>query len=257
MVFNFDSVSRWVAVGVVVLANGSYGSAQNGAQKVLVGDAKVTMLQSYNGAEKLSKPAQIVVDNFDVPSDVITIGRSPVAHVLGHDPIAHMKGDVGRDQSPAAVAASVQAEVSKTLVKELSKTSIPAVSSALSSGANSTANMLIVRGSFTAINQGNKAVRMMIGLGRGASDVQAHVVVTLMTPGGPVVLAEFNLNSASGKKPGAAETMGVGGVATSAAASGATDSKATVQGDTARMAKAVAKQIESAMVSQGWIVAGQ
>jgi len=54
MVFNFDSVSRWVAVGVVVLANGSYGSAQNGAQKVLVGDAKVTMLQSYNGAEKLS-----------------------------------------------------------------------------------------------------------------------------------------------------------------------------------------------------------
>jgi Domain of unknown function (DUF4410) len=105
----------------------------------------------------------------------------------------------------------------------------------------------------TAVNEGNKTKRMMIRLGRGASDVQAHVVVSLVTQKGPVVLAEFNLNSQSGKKPGAAETMGVGGVATSAAFNGATDNKATVEGDTARMAKAVAKQIESAMASQGWV----
>lgn len=250
---NLHSIVRLVAVGAVVLSSGTCAMAQSAAQKVMVGDAKVTMLQSYSGAEKLPKPGQIVVDDFDIPSDVITMDNSAAARVLSRDPIARRRGDAGQAQSPADVAAAVQAEFSQTLIKELSKGAIPVASAAMNAAGDSAVNALIVRGSFTAVNQGNKTKRMMIGLGRGASDVQAHVVVSLVRQSGPVVLAEFNLNSESGKKPGAAATMGVGGVATSAAVSGATDNKATVEGDTARMAKAVAKQIESAMASQGWI----
>lgn len=88
---------------------------------------------------------------------------------------------------------------------------------------------------------------------RGASDVRAHVIVSLTAPSSPVLLAEFDLESANGKKPGAAATMGVGSVATSVRTSAATDSKASVEGDTTRMAKMVATEIEDIMVVQQWI----
>lgn len=229
--------------------------AQNTVEKVLVGDTKVTVLQSYKGTDTLSKPAQIVVHDFDIPSEVITIDRSPAAHILGHSPIARMKGDAGENENPAAVATKVQAAFSKTLLNELKKTSIPSVQSALGANPESPVSTLIIRGDFTSVKQGNKTARVMIGLGRGASDVQAHVAVSLITPDGPVLLSEFKVNSQSGKKPGAAETMGVGGVATAAGTSAATDSKSDVEGDTSRMAKAVARQIQSVMTTQKWIAA--
>ena len=74
-----------------------------------------------------------------------------------------------------------------------------------------------------------------------------------IAPSSPVLLAEFDLESESGKKPGAAATMGVGSAAASVGASTATDSKASVEGDTARMAKTVATEIEDLMVAQQWI----
>jgi hypothetical protein len=81
---------------------------------------------------------------------------------------------------------------------------------------------------------------MMIGFGRGASDVQTDLVVSLTTSNGPVTVSEFNLNSKSGKKPGAAATMGAGAAAgASVGAAGATYHKATVEGDASRMANAV------------------
>lgn len=67
------------------------------------------------------------------------------------------------------------------------------------------------------------------------------------------MLSEFDLDSESGKKPGAAATMGVGSAAASVGTSTAADSKASVEGDTTRMAKAVATEIEDLKVAQQWI----
>ena len=86
------------------------------------------MFQSYKGDVALLKPVRVVVFDFKVPKEVITLDHSPAAHFLSHDPIARMKHDEGRDESPALVAADVQAEFSKTLTSELGKTSIPAAS---------------------------------------------------------------------------------------------------------------------------------
>ena len=71
--------------------------------------------------------------------------------------------------------------------------------------------------------------------------------------GTKTVVLEFNLNSASGKKPGAAATMGAGSLAVGAAVGDVGDKKGTVEADASRMAKAVAKQIEAFMISQKWI----
>jgi hypothetical protein len=246
------SFLRAVSVGALFASTLS-SSAQNAVQKVLVGDTKVTMVHSYSGKDRLPKPALVTVFDFDLPIDVVTIDRSAEARILNHDPIAHIKGDAGQASDPAAVARKVQAAFSKRLINELKKTKIPVTSADSSAASNSPAYVLTVRGTFTAVKQGNMGARMMIGFGRGASDVNAHVIVSLNAPTSPVLLAEFDLESESGKKPGAAATMGVGSAAASVGTSTATDSKASVEGDTTRMAKTVATEIEDLMVAQQWI----
>ncbi|WP_052200165.1 DUF4410 domain-containing protein [Terriglobus sp. TAA 43] len=250
-----EHVARRYAASAFVFAMLFCGVAiaQNKAEKLLVGDTKVTVIAGYKGEAKLTVPAKIVVHDFDVPSEIITVDHSPASHILSNSPIARMKGDAGQEEDPPAIARKVQAAFSKTLLNDLKKTSIPSTASALGANPEEPAGTLIVRGNFTTIKQGNKTTRMMIGLGRGASDVQAHVVISLLTDNGPILLSEFKVDAASGKKPGAVETMGVGSVATSAAAGAATDGKSSVEGDTARIANAVAKEMNTIMTAQGWI----
>jgi len=252
-----ERIVRKCAVSIVVVAMlvASVAVAQNKAEKLLVGDTKVTVIAGYKGEAKLAAPAKIVVHDFDVPSEIITVDHSPASHILSNSPIARMKGDAGQEEDPAAIAKKVQTAFSKTLLNDLKKTSIPSSASALGANPEEPVGSLIVRGNFTTIKQGNKTTRMMVGLGRGASDVQAHVVISLLTDNGPILLSEFKVDAASGKKPGAVETMGVGSLATSAAAGAATDGKSSVEGDTARIANAVAKEMNTIMAAQGWIPA--
>lgn len=241
---------RLVRFAFPFIAAGLTAHAQNAASKILIGDTKVTVIHSYQGPASLPKPAQAVVLKFDIPSNVITLDHSPMSHILSHDPVAKMKHEEGRDESPANVAQNVQAAFFKTLAGELQKVSLPTVAGTQQEIAS---NSIIIRGGFTDVNLGNKTKRMIIGFGRGASDVKAHVVVSLNAANGPILLSEFDLTSVSGKKPGAAATMGVGSAAASAGVAVATDGKATVEGDASRMAKAVSKQVRAIMAAQHWI----
>jgi hypothetical protein len=241
---------RLVRLVFPFIAAGLTAQAQNAASKILIGDTKVTVIHSYQEPARLPKPAQAVVLKFDIPSNVITLDHSPMAHIMSHDPVAKMKHDEGRNESPADVAQNVQAAFVKTLAKELEKVSLPTVAGTQD---DIPSNAIIIRGGFTDVNLGNKTKRMIIGFGRGASDVKAHVMVSLNATNGPILLSEFDLTSVSGKKPGAAATMGVGSAAASAGVAAATDGKATVEGDASRMAKAVSKQVQSIMAAQHWI----
>ena len=77
-------------------------SAQNSAQKIFIGDTKVTMLHSYSGTDRLPMAALVTVFDFDVPPDVVTIDKSVPAHVLDNDQIARMKGTAGQKCDPVA-----------------------------------------------------------------------------------------------------------------------------------------------------------
>jgi hypothetical protein len=239
-----------LALALLTFSRGVF--AQNTAEKILVGDTKVTVVAEYKGTEKLAAPTLIVLHDFDVPSEIITVDHSPLAH-MPHVPILHKKSD-GDDTSPSTIADKVQMAFTKDLMANLKKSSIPVTVSPLGANPETAAGTLIIRGDFTTVKQGNKTARVMIGLGRGASDVQAHVVITLITADSPILLSEFNVNAASSKKPGAVETMGVG-VAASAAADTAVDGKATVEGDTSRIAKAVAKALTNIMIARQWMSA--
>ena len=228
--------------------------AQNAAQKLLVGDTKVEIVAKYQG-DALPKPDKVLIHDFKVPSDVVSIDSSPASRVH------RRRAAAAAASSPEATARQIQASFSKALVHELQQASVPAAAVA---GADTPAppHSLSVKGEFTAINQGNKTKRVLIGFGKGASDVQAHVTVSLVTEQEPIALLEFNVKSQSGKKPGAAATVGAGAVtmgtvsAASAAAGvgtgGVLDQAATVEADASRMAKGVAKQIAELMRSQPW-----
>jgi hypothetical protein len=247
--------AAWIVAGIAWIVAGMAAAlhAQNAAKKLLVGDAKVDVIAKYQG-DPLPQPEKVLVSDFDVSPDVVSLDASPAARVHRRRAAAEAAS------SPEAVARQVQAAFSKALVKELQQASVPAA--AVAGADTPPPRTLLVKGEFTAVNQGNKTKRVLIGFGKGASDVQAHVTVSLVTEQEPALVLEFNVKSQSGKKPGAAATVGAGAAtmgtvsAPSAAAGvgagGVFDQTATVEADASRMAKAVAKQIAQLMTSQPW-----
>lgn len=244
----------WILAGLAFLAVAV--NAENTAKKLLVGDTKVEVLAKYQG-DALPKPGKALIYDFAVPPDVISVDQSPAAKL--HRTKGQEQGT--EPGSPEAVAQQVQASFTKALLGELKQASV-AAERAAGGDAPAPPPTLLVQGEFTAIHEGNKTKRVLIGFGKGASDVQAHVTVSLATEQQPVVLLEFNVKSQSGKKPGSVATVGAGaatmGTATAGsaaagvAAGGVLDRAATVQADASRMAKGVAKQIAELMGSQPW-----
>lgn len=233
-------------MAMMSVAASLYG--QSGPQKILVGDAKVTVIQSYQG-DPLPKPQGAMIFDFAVSPDVVTMDKSVSARM--HQRRERLTGS-NPDATPEQVAQSVQTTFSDKLQTDLQKAGI-AAQLAPTATSPVAPHTLEVRGEFTSVDQGNRTKRIVVGFGRGASDVKAHVRLLLITDTEPIVVSEFELKSESGKKPGAAETAGVGSAAAGAAVGSAGDRKATVDSDTERMANAVAKQIEQVMIAQKWI----
>jgi hypothetical protein len=229
--------------------------AQNSAGNVLTGDVKAKVVKRYSGPQALPKPDKILVHDFTVPAGDITTDKSAAGQL--HRAIMQRHG-VDEDSSPEVLAQRVQAAFTKSLTAELKKVNVPTVNisgqkMSAAEGAMSESD-LVVDGEFVAIKEGDETKRIMVGFGRGASDIKTHVTVSSVTQGHPpTVVLELNLSSESGKKPGAVATMGIGSLAVGAAAGGVGDRKSTVEADASRMAKLVAKQLEAFMADQRWI----
>jgi hypothetical protein len=246
------------------------------------GDAKLVVADHYSGAA-LPKPTRVVITDFGVPADDITVDDSLAARLHRRLMARFGKDD---DSSPEILAQHVQAAFFDGLSAELKKANVPSdratADHALGSGAsangaisggttangatsatsdraaggakNAAPSELLVSGQFTAIDEGNKTKRELIGLGRGASDIKTHVTITSVTAGRSTVVLEFDMTSESNKKPGAAITSSASlGVGVAEKAVG--DRKSTVEADAARMGKLVAKQVEGLVSEQKWVYA--
>src|ERR1700680_971369 len=65
----------WIVAGMAAALH-----AQNAAKKLLVGDAKVDVIAKYQG-DPVPKPEKVLVSDFDVSPDVVSIDASPAARV--------------------------------------------------------------------------------------------------------------------------------------------------------------------------------
>ena len=239
----------WFVFCVVAMAI-EMATAQSSAGNVVTGKARVELISSYSGVAPLPKPQSVIIQDFTLAGDVIT-DESTAARLHRHLSLRHGSDE---DSTPEVLTQQVQASFSKTLIQEFAKVNVQSERAVDGMGAPAVP-VLIVEGEFDAVDEGDKTKRVMIGFGRGASDIKTHVIVSSFVKGAKTTVLEFNLNSASGKKPGAATTMGVSSIAVGAAVGDVGDKKGTVQADASRMAKAVAKQIEAFMNSQKWISA--
>ncbi|MGE5255753.1 MAG: DUF4410 domain-containing protein [Hyphomicrobiales bacterium] len=122
--------------------------------------------------------------------------------------------------------------------------------------------VLMVKGQFVSIDQGNRTERVAIGLGAGRSDVQANVQVYEMTPQGLQEVDALRGTAKSGYKPGMAEMMGAGAIAghllvstvVSGTVAGASEmTSATVESDGKRLADKIAVDLGNFFVNQAWI----
>ena len=243
----------FVALGVATVA-GQFAMAQTSSGNILTGDVKAEVVRRYSGPETLPRPERVLIHDFVVPVDGVTTDES-IAGRLHRDIM--LRHGVDEDSSPEALARRVQAAFTKTLTEELKKVNMPAAGSpaerALMTDGVLADSELVVDGEFVAIHEGDETKRMMIGFGRGASDIKTHLTVSAFVQDHPAVILELNLSSESGKKPGAVATMGVGSLAVGAAAGGVSDRRSKVEADASRMATLVAKQLEVFITDQGWI----
>ena len=120
---------------------------------------------------------------------------------------------------------------------------------------------LAITGQFVAVDQGNRAERVAIGLGAGRSDVRIRAQVFEVGPSGRSLADQIEVDAKSGLQPGMAETMGAGALAghlvASTLVSGglqAADESlgASVVADSDRAAKGIAKQLAVFFGEQGW-----
>lgn len=220
--------------------------AQSSVGNFWTGGAKVQSLEHDGKGQIVPKPDRVAIHDFAVSIDAVTLDQSIAGRLRRNRLLKHGKD---ADSTPEVLVQHVQAAFSKALTDQLEKDHI-ATATASDAETERERASLVVDGEFTAIDEGSKSERVMIGLGSGASDLKAHVTVSSVTAGRSTVVLTFDLDSTSGKKPGAIASLGTSSLAVGAAEKAVGDGKSTVDADATRMAKLVAKQIESLMGDQ-------
>jgi Domain of unknown function (DUF4410) len=122
-------------------------------------------------------------------------------------------------------------------------------------------NDVLIVGQLVSIDEGSAAERMIIGLGAGRSQVEAHAQVYESVNGRSIPIESMVGSAKSTLMPGAAETMGVGAltghllVSTAITAGSQVANQtlsANVDSEAARLGDKVADQLRTLFVEQGW-----
>jgi|SRR5277367_1566643 len=221
--------------------------------------ASVTPQVTAAPAVGATRPNLIVVYNFAVNPSEVTLNQSIIQRIYRN---VSSPETTQADQQQAADEAA-QA-VSDTLVKKLQGLGFTVQN--VPRGTPPPGDGLIVDGQFTTIDEGNRARRLIIGLGAGASklDTSVQVVQFSQSSSAPQqTLLDFTTHAESGKMPGAALTMGAGAAAqggvtaASAAVAGGMSAGKVYRSTTSYLADSTADQIYNYMTqyfaTQGWI----
>ena len=218
------------------------------------GTTTVTSRNQTHPLPHLKKPKQILVYDFAVSPDEVKLDSG----IGGR--LKELVDKAPRTEQERAIGQRVAEALSKHLLAQIQALGIPAVRATTNSIVNS--ETLLVQGQLFSVNQGNRTRRMVIGLGMGSTEVRTMTQVYGIIQGEKELVDQFNVRAKSGRKPGMAETMGVGAAAgrvvTSAVISSgvAVGSEAfgdSIDADAARAAKVIARQLRSLYLAEGWI----
>ena len=203
----------------------------------------------------LPRPTRILIFPFATSPEEVQLDWSPT--VVGAWKLQGLSASAEREKVGHAVAEAL----AKKLVTKVQAMGLPA-EFATGPVPAATGSMLGISGQFLAIDEGNRAERVVIGLGAGRSNVRTAVQVAELFPEGRRLVESFEVDAKSGRKPGAAETMGVGAAAGNLAVAGAVSAAGTVaseafganvEADAERTAAKIATVLQSLFQRQGWV----
>jgi hypothetical protein len=213
----------------------------------------VSPTMQYSGA--LPRPDRILIFPFATSPEEVQLDWSPTAMATWK-----VQG-ISKDAERQKVAQAVSQALAKRLVEKVRGLGLPAELASEEVPAPAGA-ALAITGIFLAIDEGNRAERTVIGLGAGRSDVRTSVTVAELMPEGRRIVDQFDVDAKSGRKPGAAETMGMGAAAGTLAVSAAVTAAGTVaseafgadvDADAERTAAKIASVLKSFFARQGWV----
>jgi hypothetical protein len=214
----------------------------------------LAVTSEYSGAP-LPRPQRVLVFPFATSPEEVQLDWSPT--VAGAWKLQGLSTDAEKQR----VARAVSRATAERLVAKVRALGLPA-ELALGDVPAPAGPTLAISGQFLAIDEGNRAERVVIGLGAGRSEVRTAVQVAELFPEGRRLLDSFEIDAKSGMKPGAAETMGAGAVAghlavsAAVSAAGAVGAEAfgdDVAADADRTASKVASALQDFFARQGWI----
>lgn len=213
---------------------------------------KTSDREQYEGPE-LPRPARILVYDFaSTPSDISDWSDA-------HNAFAEAGASMDADELDAG--RKLGADVAKELVKKLNSIGMTAVRAQDQPGPQ--LNDLAIIGYFSSIDEGSAAERVVIGFGKGAAQVKAHVEGYHMTDQGMQRLGSATLDSGgAGKSPGlvvpalvTVVTHNPIGLVVSGAvkAEGEVSGRTTAEGSAERLADEIAKELKPKFEEQGWL----
>jgi len=217
------------------------------------GTTAVTQQSQYYGA--VPRPSRIVVLPFVTSPEEVTLDRSPTVA------LAWKSEGISASEERREVGRQVANALANELVTKIQELGLPAERSPVWPPPE-WGSLLVIDGAFLSVDEGTRALRLTIGLGAGASDVRTAVQVYDVVSEGRRLVDSFDIDAKSGRKPGAAETMGAGAAAGHLAASaavtvaGSVASEAfgdNVEADARRTAEKISKLLSNFFVQQGWI----
>ena len=239
------SAAAWLAMAAMALT-------------AMAGCARVSTEHVQKTTDRLPMPALILVHDYQVSPDEVQLDSALSSRVR-----RDVKG-TPKTEDQLNVEQEVSRTLTTTLVDEIRKLGIPAEPARMASPV--AGPTLSIEGQIVSIYEGNKAKRLVVGFGAGASEVRTLTQVYEVTSGdGHRLVEDFYTTAKSSRKPGFGPMAGVGaaaGMAASqmAAAGGlgaATALSQTVQADVEHGAKQIAKELAKLFVEQGWIAQKQ
>jgi hypothetical protein len=216
-------------------------------------DAEVTNKLSKKDRKTLPPPTQILVYDFAVSPGEVSADSAASSRLsgAGDDPYGNAQKTSLEHQIAGIVA--------DKLVEELQDLDLPA--RRWQGPAPAGPGIYTLEGQFVTIDEGNAAMRMIIGFGAGGTEIKTLVQAYASEPTGKRLLAEAEVSSESSNAPGLAATLPVGsaisGVATAAAIQTGVGAVREINTDVREgaeeTAEAIVELMKPRMEKLGWI----
>jgi hypothetical protein len=203
--------------------------------------------EQADATQQVARPERLLVYDFVGTRNALPPDTQITSYVDANAP-AQTAEDV-------ALGQRLGQQVAQQLVSRLRAAGIDAYP--VGSGPVPKVGDVVVRGEFVSVDTGSRSMRMLVGFGAGRAQLSTLVETFQITPSGPQALASAQADTQGGRLPGVLLPLGLGGMGTSAALSGASNvmqerGPESIRAAAQRTADGIADSIIGIYRERGW-----